>query len=188
MSTSILVILEDPTNDQFIAKPIIQKLAADVGKPRAKVDVLRDPKMRGLEDVFKRDVWDRILLMYPFVDLVVVVVDRDCNETRHHRLKQLLDDIRERGGRVIGTLAVQELEVWALAHYADELEDLWGTVREECHPKERYFTPFCKSKNVSGPGGGRKMMMREAMRGFSSIAAKCSEIEELKAELAGALE
>ena len=42
----ILVIPEDPLLDQYILKPIVERVAVDVGLV-ARVDVLQEPRLRG---------------------------------------------------------------------------------------------------------------------------------------------
>ncbi|MBI2941387.1 MAG: hypothetical protein HYY04_13215 [Chloroflexi bacterium] len=46
----------------------------------------------------------------------------------------------------------------------------------ELHPKERYFLPLAKSRNLlEGPGEGRKTLGREAARRYGRIRARCPE-------------
>ena len=54
---NVLIIPEDFRNDQFIVGPLIQRMLAEVGKPRAKVRVCRDPLLGGVVEALK---WESI--------------------------------------------------------------------------------------------------------------------------------
>ncbi len=84
-------------------------------------------------------------------------------------------------------LALEELEVWALAGFTGTLPTRWDVIRKECNPKEVYFDPFVRNEAFAGPGGGRKQIMRAAMPQFGSIANRCDEIEALKSSIQAAL-
>lgn len=51
----ILIIPEDPTLDQYILKPIVERICTDHGLG-ARVDVLRDPHLRGVDQALARDI------------------------------------------------------------------------------------------------------------------------------------
>ena len=51
--------------------------------------------------------------------------------------------------------AWQEVEVWVLAGHDLPSDWVWNAVREEPNPKEIYFEPFAKLRNVlDEPGQG----------------------------------
>ncbi len=80
MSLRVLLVLEDHTNDQFIAKPIVQELLKQLGRPNARIGALMNPRMRGIDQVLDRAIWEeKILLEYRHIDLFVIILDRDCN-------------------------------------------------------------------------------------------------------------
>lgn len=54
---NVLVIPEDFRKDQYVLKPIIKAMMAQLGKPRAKVRVCSDPLLGGVTEALK---WDRI--------------------------------------------------------------------------------------------------------------------------------
>lgn len=73
----VLIIPEDPTYDQYIVKPIVERLLQDVGLT-GRVDVLRDPKLDGIDQALDKEVLAGIVSDNPMEDLFVLVVDRDC--------------------------------------------------------------------------------------------------------------
>ena len=72
----VLVIPEDPTLDQYILKPIVERLFADLGKtPR--VQILSNPRLRGIAQALDPARIANVVRKYPMVDLFLVMVDRD---------------------------------------------------------------------------------------------------------------
>ena len=68
MSIRVLVIPEDPFNNGYILKPLVDAMLADVGKPLAKTMILSNPRLRGYDHALKairEDLPDR----YGFWDL-----------------------------------------------------------------------------------------------------------------------
>ena len=178
----ILVIPEDQQSDQYIVKPIVVRIAWDVGI-RGQVEVLGEPRLRGASDALNPAFLREIVEENRTADAFVLVVDRDCDRDRHEA--RLADRVREHGGKVIGCLARQEIEVWMLALYSDKLGAPWQTVRDECDPKERFAEPLLRSLKSVGPGGGRKEAMRALDgNGLKALLSKCRELAELRDALA----
>jgi len=184
MGYKVLLVLEDPTYDQFIARPVVQRLLADAGKPNAKVHHMTEPHLGGIEQVFDERRWDQILAKYRSWDLFVVVIDRDGDQHRQERAAKWAKKIKEKNGVCAWCLAIEELEVWAMAPFSNKLKTPWKEVRAARDPKERFFEPLVKQLGFVGPGAGRKAMMRRAMQHFASITGKCPEVERLGHELA----
>src|SRR5205807_785520 len=70
--------------------------------------------------------------------------------------------------------AWQELEVWALA--AQKGAWKWAEVRNEQHPKEKYFEPFAFSRGLQDePGRGRKTVGLEAAAQYARVRKLCTE-------------
>lgn len=63
----VLIIPEDPTNDSFIIKPVIEAVFADLGR-RARIDMLRDPQLRGTSDALDGAMVTRIIDENPMED------------------------------------------------------------------------------------------------------------------------
>ncbi len=57
----------------------------------------------------------------------------------------------------------------------------WDEVRAEVNPKEIYFLPFAKQRNLlDEPGEGRKTLALEAAKRYSRIRQLCPEVAELE--------
>lgn len=177
-----LVILEDPTLDQYVVKPIIERIFADLGRP-ARVDVLNDPHISGASQALNGTLIAEIVLDNPMIDLFVLVVDRDCDRQSHEA--KAAQRQAEHPTRLLAALAWQEVEVWALAPHRDELGTSWRAVRDECDPKEVYFDPFVLRKSwLDTVGKGRKRAMRELGGSWRGVLTVCPEIEALKQRIA----
>ena len=190
MSFNVLVVPEDVRHDQYMVKPLLEKLLVEVGKPNATVEVCQDPRFRGFEDVRQ---WSRLQLevldRYRGVHLVVLCVDRDGQVGREDALEALETKASDygRGARLLAVVAHQEMEVWVLAGCADFRPrdfgaDSWEDVREERHPKERFFEPFAEERGVAGAlGGGRRLLGLEAGAAYTArVRTKCPELAALE--------
>lgn len=178
----MLVIVEDPTLDQFVVKPVIDKLFEELSV-RARVEVLRDPHLRGVEQATSIHVLSDVVELNPMVDLFLLVVDRDCNRTS---IEDKVKEIEARFARkILPTLAIEELEVWMLAVFEDSpLNAKWADVRSHCDPKETFAEPFLKSRGwYTEVGKGRKRAMRELNGNWRRLLSRCPEIAGLKARL-----
>ena len=67
MSYQVLVIPEDPTHNGDILEPLIGRMLAECGKPKAKVLVLANPEVQGYEHA--RQKLPEILDRYRHFDL-----------------------------------------------------------------------------------------------------------------------
>lgn len=79
---NVLVIPEDARPDQYVLRPILQRMMREAGTPRAKVQICMDPILGGIEQVLKWDRIQEVVTMCPMTDLFVLTVDRDGEETR----------------------------------------------------------------------------------------------------------
>ncbi|MEA3308694.1 MAG: hypothetical protein U9Q70_04175 [Chloroflexota bacterium] len=178
MSTRILIIPEDFRKDQYMLKPIIQALLDHLGRPTARVVVCQDPLLGGVSVALKKEKLIDIFEAYAgMVDLFLLCVDRDCEETRTTKLQE-----RERWAKkehdckLIAANAWQAIEVWILAGHDLPPEWSWHTVRAECHPKEHYFEPLVKQRELfNTPAAGRKILAEEAARRYMRIRQLCPE-------------
>jgi hypothetical protein len=147
------------------------------------VDVLRDPHLRGVEDVFAE--LPAIVADNRMVDLLVVVIDRDGNRRSNH--EQRLADALQSRDSTLGCCAIEEVEAWLLAVHKDDLPASWQTIRAECDVKERYALPFLEAAGYRGPGQGRKAAMRKLGRGgqrLQTLLRMCEELQRLAADIA----
>ncbi len=139
MSYQVLVIPEDPTHNGDILDPLIGRMLAECGKPKARVLVLVNPKVQGYEHA--RHKLPEILDRYRHFDLALFLVDADGKD-RTSAFNALEAKAEADGGTLICAAAVQEVEVWLLAGHAEKLDTPWREVREDISVKENIFAPF----------------------------------------------
>ena len=183
----VLVILEDFRNDQYMALPIIREMMKAVGKPKAKVDVVRDPFLTSVSQALSEQQLRKVIQVHKgMTDLFILCVDRDCEEGRSQVISNLEKNLAEEFNVVfIGENAWQELEVWLLAGHKLPPDWSWETIRKHREPKEAYYEPFAIQKKVSGgPGGGRKVLGLEAARSYAGrIRRLCHEVKSLEVRI-----
>jgi hypothetical protein len=174
-SVKVLVIPEDPRLDQYILRPVVEKIFADLQKyPR--VTVLSKPRLRGVAEALDSAILADIVETYPMNDLFLVLVDRDGEESRSNKARARED---EHPGRLFVCLAIEEIEAWMLAiHFArSEFQE----IRSEIHSKERFAIPFLKERAPRlDAGQGRAWAMRELGSQWRGVLERCSELKELK--------
>jgi hypothetical protein len=171
----VMVIPEDPTLDQYILKPVVEHLFEDLNRP-ARVAVLKDPHLRGVSQALDKEI-------------LSLIVDRDCESRRQTQLDARIAEAASRGKILIGCLAIEEVEAWALALHREELSDGWREVRRECHPKDRYFDPLARRKKWrQALGRGRVEAMRALRGNWRAIKNLCPELEDLRARIADRLQ
>ena len=176
MSVRVLVIPEDFSKDQYILKPLMTRLFQQLGRKSAKVVVCQDPRLGGIGEALKQKRLDEIVARYQgMIDLFVLCVDRDGDKNRRARL----DRIEEQFGSKVVFLAEnawEELETWLLAGLQLPSDWRWSAVRAEVHVKERYFVPLARERNLAHhPGGGRRLLGKEAARNIQVIRRKCPD-------------
>jgi len=159
----VLVVLEDPTLDQYIVKPIVEK-----------------PYMRGVKNVF--DQIDGIVEDNPMVDLFLIVIDRDCDRENH--TGKLRIRVERHEDTMVGCLAREEVEVWMLAAQ-NNLPASWGEIRRHCDPKEHFAERWLAANGFTSAdvGHGRKRAMQALPTNFRRVLSRCDELRELSAEL-----
>lgn len=176
---NVLIIPEDFRKDQYILKPLIRRMFEAIGKPRANVRVCLDPLMGGVSHAMK---WERILevlSLYPMVQVFLLLVDRDGVAGRRKGLDAL--EVQSQpylGSRrfLFAENAWQEIEVWALAGQNLPADWKWREIREEVHPKERYFDVLARSRGLGKePGEGRTTLGREAANNYARVRSRCTE-------------
>ena len=168
----VLIIPEDPRKDQYILKPIFERLFASFAKPKTKVVVCANPSMRGVNDALNEKLLTEVFDRYRMFDIFVLCVDRDGDTNRRHRLDQLESKFKG----LIAVNAWEELETWVLAGLDLPKDWVWAAIRADVSVKEQYFEPFARQRRVDdGPAGGRKALGEEAARRLPAIRRKCSE-------------
>jgi hypothetical protein len=174
----VMVVPEDPTLDQYILKPVVEQIFADLGRsPR--VQVLSKPRLRGVAQALDPAILTDIIETNRMIDLFLVLVDRDGNTDK--RPIEAKERAREHPDRLFVCLAIEEVEVWMLALHRDSLDASWKEVRAERDPKERFAHPFLAARAPKlGAGGGRAWAMREVGAKWKGVLEVCPELDELK--------
>ena len=172
---NVLIVPEDFRKDQYILKPIFERLFRAIGRRSAKIEVCQDPLLGGVDEALKSDRISEIVSFYPMTDVFILCVDRDGREGRRGRL----DEIEvEFGGTnlFLAANAWEEIETWVLAGLDLPNEWRWVEVRAAIHVKEVYFEPLAILRGLSdSPGGGRKPLAEQAARRIDAIRQKCTE-------------
>lgn len=172
----VLIVPEDFQKDQYILKPIFERLFQSLAKPRTQVRVCQNPRLRGIDQALDLDRMLGIVERYKgMMDIFILCVDRDGEIGRRHRLDQL--ELRCGAATMfLAANAWEEIETWVLAGLDLPSEWRWADVRAEVHVKEIYFEPLADQRGLSNrPDGGRKSLAQEAARNVNAIRQKCSE-------------
>lgn len=176
-------VCEDHTHDQYIVRPVLQRLLSTAGKPHATVTVVMDPRLKGIDDLKRRAC--EVLKRYGAVaDIVVFVVDADGLDgtggmgNRQELLQRLVQKCEKYSERAFVVAAIQEVEVWALWGSRAQLGVEWKDVRAERHPKERFFEPLVTSADQRTPGRGRVRLIEKSLTNWGSLAGGCPELGE----------
>ncbi len=130
----VLIIPEDPTVDQFVLKPIVTAIFKVLVRI-ARINVLGNPRLRSVNQSLDFKILERIIASYPQEDLFLLLLDRDCEETRIEKVKAREQSVLRMNRKLFGCLAIEEIEMWALAVYEGTLPHSWQEMRRECHPK-----------------------------------------------------
>ena len=173
----VLVIPEDFRKDQYILKPIIERLFRSIGKPNVNIQVCKEPLLGGVSEALKSNRIAEIVERYQgMVDVFILCVDRDGKEGRRQRLNQLESEFGTQQHTFLAENAWEEIETWVLAGVDLPADWNWQTVRAEIHVKETYFEQLVSQRNLSdAPGGGRKPLGEEAAHRIDAIRQKCPE-------------
>ena len=173
---NVLVVPEDFPNDRHILKPLFSRLFAEIGKPRAKVRICQDPRLRGVNEALKPARIAEIVSQYRgMTHIFILCVDRDGKKGRRQQLNRLESKFGTKRA-FFAENAWEEIETWALAGLHLSKKWRWAKVRAEVHVKERYFDELARSRGlIDKPGGGRKELGEEAARQVRTIRKKCPE-------------
>lgn len=178
----VMVIPEDPVLDQYVLKPIVERMFEDLGR-RAWVQVLTSPRMQGIDQALDREqLEDVIAKRRGMYNLFLLLVDRDAVESR-----AALAATREaeHPDRLFVCLAIEEVEVWMLALHRERLGVPWRDVRADRDPKERFAAPLLVTLAPRMPiGGGRKRAMESlGQKEWRTLLQLCPELGELQRRL-----
>lgn len=177
----VMVIPEDPVLDQYILKPIVERMFEGLGR-RARVQVLSNPRLRGVAQALDHHLLARVISLYPMFDAFLLMIDRDAVETREAEAKARE---AEHQGRLFACLAIEEVEVWMLALHRELLDAPWKEIRADRDPKEHHALPLLATLAPRvAVGGGRKRAMEPLGRRWPSLLQLCPELRVLEQRLA----
>lgn len=179
----VLIVPEDPTYDQYILKPVVERIFKDLER-LARISVLQNPRLTSVNQALDSVVLAEIVDRYPMVDLFLVLVDRDGDSEGRPARARAREEAHP--GRLFVCLAIEEVEVWMLAIHRSKLSEPWNEVRAEQHPKERFADPFLSEHAPRlGPGGGRKWAMRQLGPTWQGVLGVCPEVADLRQRISG---
>jgi len=173
---NVLVISEDSRNDQYILKPLFERLFRSIEKPHARVQICCDPVLGGVGQALKSTCISEIVDQYKgMTDIFILCVDRDGDEGRRARLNDIETEFgNDRAFHAVN--AWEEIETWVLAGLKLPKGWDWQAVRTERDVKEKYFEPLAEDRGVADRfGRGRKALGEEAARNIGAIRGKCPE-------------
>ena len=91
---NVLIIPEDFRQDQYILKPLFDRLFRSIGRSSAQVLVCQDPLLGGVGEALKPGLLAEIVERYGgMTDLFILCVDRDGDTGRRQRLDQIEDEM-----------------------------------------------------------------------------------------------
>lgn len=177
----VLIIPEDPTNDQHVLKPIIAAIFKHLGRA-AQIDVLQNPRLRSVHQALDTQTLEGIIASNPQRDLFFLLLDRDCEQTRIEKIKAREQALSDAKRVLFGSLAIEEIEMWVLAIYEGALPRPWQEMRRECHPKEAFFEPLILQLELyNSVGRGRKRLMSTySAKAHTRLLQLCPEVAELQ--------
>lgn len=187
MSFDVLVVPEDPANNGYILKPLVSRMLVACGKRNARITVLSNPRSKGYEHA-KGLLRNHLFESYRHMSLLLFLPDADGKD-RTSEFTALEEEASRKGVRLICCAAREEVEVWPLVGYRDQLGRPWQEIRADGSVKENVFLPFLASHgNPKAPGGGRDLLMAETLKGYDALLRLCPELAELERRIREAVE
>jgi hypothetical protein len=182
VSFKVLVVPEDPTFNGLILKPLVQALLADAGRAQATVKVLDNPRVQGYEQA-RAALKSTLIERYRWMDLWLFMPDADkASATAMAALEQ---ELAGQGVTLLCCAAQPELEAYACAPFSAEVGGGWVAARQHSAFKEAIFVPLlAKHGNPLRPGGGRDLMIDEALRQWPRLLQLCPELKTLRDRIA----
>lgn len=181
MSFRVLVIPEDPTNNGYILKPLVERMLAETGKPNARVVVLTNPRLHGYACAVAA-IGDELAERYRHFDLWLFMPDADRASSAE--LDRLERTIQEKGVCLRCCAARPEVEAWLLAGHRQHLKIGWSEVAAHPRLKEEIFDPFLRDHGEPrSAGGGREALMRITLSNYRSLLDLCPELNQLDQRL-----
>ncbi len=181
MSTKVLVIPEDPKNNGYILKPIVQRVLAEAGRANAQVTVLPRSKLNGITNA-KEAIRNDLSSSYSWMDLWLFLPDAD--RMNGDAAKALEEEMTQQGIPLICCPANPEVEAWMLAGHRNLLNVAWQDVSGHPTFKEDVFDPFMTQHGRTElPGMGREKLTYETLENYPALKQFCPEIARLETRI-----
>lgn len=172
------MIPEDPTNNGYLLKPVAEAVLTDAGRPRAKIQVLTNPRLRGYDSAIEAIRGD-LKARSGFLDLWLFFPDADRASVE--AMEALERDLRQQGVTLFCCRAVPEVEIYACAGFPPAEPGGWDEWRSNPRLKETVFGELLgENGDPKTPGGGRRSMMEKALDRRGRFFGLCPEIAELR--------
>jgi len=181
VSFRVLVIPEDPTHNGYILKPLVEALAADAGRPAARVIVLSSPRLTGYDHA-RRAIAEELVDAYRHFDLWLFFPDAD--RASDAAMAALEEELADKGIRMLACPAVPEVEIYASVAFRQEL-GRWAQARESRRFKEMHFEPLLRRHgDPRRAGQGRDLMIAESLKNLPLLLQLCPELQALRDRMA----
>ena len=186
MSLSVLVIPEDPQQNGHILKPLVQAIMRDVGRPRAKVKLLTQPRVRGYGQAVSA-IRNKLAARYGFMDLWLFFPDAD--RTSRDAMQNLEAHVAAEKVTLLCCAAQPEVEIYACAGLRNDMQEAWEEVRRHPRMKEEVFDPLLARHGDPGrPGAGRDLMIARSLGNLPLLFQLCPELRCLRGRIAALLQ
>ncbi len=184
MSFKVLVVPEDPTNNGYILKPLMEAVLTDAGKPNAKVTVLTNPRLEGYDHAVKA-IREELPDSYGFWDLWIFMPDAD--RAKPEAMTNLEGDLAGKNIKLLCSPAQPEVEIYACVSYRDEIKEGWDSARKNNQFKEDVFEPLlAKHGDDRRAGKGRDLMIADALKNRQALYQFCPELKDLRDRIVAA--
>jgi len=178
MSFRVLVIPEDPTQNGYILRPLVQAIVGDAGRPQARVVVLTNPRFQGYDHAL-RAIREDLPGRYGFWDLWLFFPDAD--RASPDAMGDLERALQVQGIRLLCCPAQPELEIYACAGFVCELGEPWDQARRNPKLKELVFAPLLQKRgDFRRAGQGRDLLIAEALQNLPRLYRLCPELKALR--------
>lgn len=177
MSLRVLVIPEDPTDNGYILKPLVQALMTAAGRPKATVSVLSSPRLTGYDHAM-RAIKEDLPGRYAHYGLWLFMPDADrASPAAMAALERHADGL---GIRLLACPARPEVEIYACFAHRAELGLSWDEARAHTRFKEQVFEPLlARVGDARRPGGGRDRLIAAALGNWQALLQFCPELADL---------
>lgn len=183
MSFEVLVIPEDPQQNGYILKPLVKAIMRDAGKQAAKVDVLKDPRLRGYDHAV-RTIRSDVLEPYRFKKKLWLFFP-DADKAGDEAMRDLEKHADEKGITLLCCAAQPEVEIYACAAFRKHMKIEWKQARQHDRMKEEIFEPLLKKHgDPRQPGKGRGLMVGRSLENLRLLFDLCPELKHLRNRIA----